>query len=176
VLLISTSSIEPVSMPPLNISFLDYEFTLEKTFLGKDKISLDGKVIFEGKLQDGDQNKIQVADKIFGFQPLKTPLLGTTGYEVTAVKDGGEVTQCFDMQGNSTSKSKQQNALPVFFCAMLGAAIVGVGGVILIRMSGVNSAGHGMGGILSSVVVGAIGAPIGIAIGAAVGNALFNKS
>jgi hypothetical protein len=143
---------------------------IDKTFVsGKDRIAVNGAVVFEGKANMPDPARITVGNReyVVGLEMVskfaKINLVHLQIYE-----NGNPVhTGVYDQAGKPvTNPGQAKSSAGVQFCGMIGA-IVGV-----TVMLSLNHATHTVPG---GAIGGAIGGGVGGAIGGAIGTLLFGQ-
>lgn len=148
------------------IQALDDSIKIDKAFAsGKDRVSINGEKVFEGKLGTDSPQNFRFGNRDYSVEVRKVGKLGATAVHLQIYKDNELVhSGVYDQTGkpaNGDSQVAQNGAL--YLCAMVGA-FVGVTTMISLNIA----TGVVPGGAIGGAIGGGVGAAIGHGIGSSV--------
>ena len=141
---------------------------IDKVFTsGKDRISINGQVVFEDKLVEDSPYKFEIEDQTYFIRIRKVhKLAATTVIDVEVYRDGKLVqVGMYDKDGNLVKNESQAQTMKGHkACSMFGGVI---GGITIFSLSRTIEIlpGGALGGAISGVIGGMIGTGIGYGFG-----------
>ncbi|QDU75162.1 hypothetical protein Pan97_21860 [Bremerella volcania] len=152
------------------IEALGDKIKIDKAFVsGKDRISLNGQILFEGKLVDDEPQKFKAGSREYKIsRSVVSKMTNATATELTIFENNAPVfSALYDQQGkpvNDQAEAKSNGAIQV--CGVIGM----MGGVAVVLV-----ASRETGMLPGGAVGGAIGGGLGGAIGFGIGMLLFGR-
>lgn len=145
---------------------------IDKTFVsGKDRVAVNGTVVFEGNAATQGPQRIKVGNREYAVQIEAVSKLAKAILVHLKIYDNGSLVHAgvYDQVGKpvkNVEQAKAKSSAGVQMCAFVGAAV----GVAV--MLGLNNATHAVPG---GAIGGAIGGGVGSAVGWGIGALLFGK-
>ena len=145
------------------IQVLDDTIKIDKTFTaGKDRVSINGETVFEGKMGTDSPQKFHSGNRDYAVEVKKVGKLGATAVHLQIHEDNELVhTGVYDQAGkpaNGDGQVAKNGALHL--CAMVGA-FVGVATMLYLN----GATGVVPGGAIGGAIGGGVGAMVGHGIG-----------
>lgn len=141
---------------------------VDKTFVsGKDRVTVNGTVVFEGKLQDGEAEKVVAGDREYVILKRVTSRLAELFSIELEVHEGGKLIHSgiYDKFGKShANQADAKSSAAVTACGVVGA-IIGFTVMMTLNMT--------TGVVPGGAIGGGIGGGVGGALGGLIGKALF---
>lgn len=156
------------------IEALGDKIKIDKAFVsGKDRISVNDQVTFEGKLIDNEPVKFQAGSREYRVsRSVVSKMTSATATEVQVIENNEVIhSGIYDQQGKPVKDLAQaKSSGAVQACGMIGMAI-GLG--IMLTLG--PESGIFPGGAIGGAISGAIGGGVGGAIGFGLGTAIFGR-
>ncbi len=141
------------------IQVLDDTIKIDKTFTSaKDRVSINGETVFEGKMGIDSRQKLRVGDRDYAVEVRKVGKLGATAVHLQIHEDNELIhSGVYDQAGkpaNGDGQVAKNGALHL--CAVVGA-FAGVAMMLYLNMA----TGVVPGGAIGGAIGGGVGAMIG---------------
>jgi hypothetical protein len=155
---------------PTSIQVLDDTIKIDKVFVsGKDRVAVNGQVVFEGKLAPSTPKTIAAGNREYVIETrLVSRMMGTTTVHLKVLENDQEVhSGLYDQTGKPLQNEQQAgSSSAIQACAVVGA-VIGVAVMLSLNMT--------TGVVPGGAIGGAIGGGCGAALGQLVGTMLFKR-